>query len=78
MVRPEAGLVTKDSLGLPDRPLRLRVSVVMRLRHVGHVGRVSKLSLSDGTMSWPRLRPGDLAGAARPASGQQVGQEERL
>lgn len=78
VVRPEAGLVTKDGLGLPDRPQRLHVSVVMMLRHVRHVRRVSELGLSDGPDCWSGLRPGDLAGAARSASGQQVGQEERL
>ena len=65
VVRPEAGLVTKDGLGLPGRPRRLHMSVVMMLRHVRHV---SELGLSEGP-SWSELGPGDLAGAARSASG---------
>ena len=64
-------LVTEDGLGLPDWPRRLRVSVVMRL------GRVSELGLSDGP-GRSGLGPGNLPGATRPASGQEIGQEERL
>ena len=71
VLRPEAVLVTKDSLGLSDGPRRLHVSIVM-----GHVRRVSELGLSDGPRSW--LGPGDLPGPARPASGQQIWEEERL
>ena len=73
LVMHGAGPVTKDGLVLSHRPRRLHVSVVMRLRHVRHV---SELGLSDGPRSW--LRPGNLSRATRPASGQQIGQEERL